>query len=87
MFFNSSIITKNDWNVWGLPTQADMTRYLDNVETIKNAVWGGVNLPPTPLNADGLTYEDANTIENILLTTRRRYEDSPRSGEIFCSEV
>ena len=82
-----ALATKNDWNVWGLPTQADMTRYLDNVETIKNAVWGGVNLPPTPLNADGLTYEDANTIENILLTTRRRYEDSPRSGEIFCSEV
>lgn len=78
---------KNDWSVWNLPAYSDMMRYFGNVETVKNAVWGGANLPAVPQHASGMTYEDANTIENILLITRRRVESSPRCGEIFCSEV
>jgi hypothetical protein len=81
------LTTKTDWGVWDLPTHSDMKRYLDNVEVIKNAVWGGANLPHVPYHANGLTYEDANTIENILLTSGRRLESIPRCGEIFIGEV
>jgi hypothetical protein len=81
------LTTKTDWTMWDIPTQADMTRYLSNVERIRNAVWSGVDLPDVPRRMDNLTYEDANNIERILLETRKRFQSAPQCGEIYSGEV
>ena len=81
------LTTKTNWTMWDIPTQADMTRYLSNVERLRNAVWNGVSLPDVPRRMDNLTYVDANNIETILLETRKRFESAPQCGEIYSGEV
>ena len=55
--------TKTNWVMWDIPTEADMSRYLNNVAVIKNHF--GIAMPlPTSMN--NFTYEQANNIELIL---------------------
>lgn len=82
-----TLTTKTDWSMWDCPTQGDMTRYLSNVEAVRNASPNTVNLPAVPLRMTGLTFEVANRLEEILLLARRSVDSIPRSGELFCGEV
>lgn len=58
-----NLTTKTNWVMWDLPTEADMSRYLDNIRAIKEHF--GINISiPTSMN--NLTYKYANNIELIL---------------------
>ena len=79
--------TKTDWGLWDVPTQADMDRYLINIEAVKNGCPSGEHFPDVPNRMGGLTFEVANKIEEILLLVNRSVDSIPRSGEIYCCEV
>lgn len=63
-----NLTTKTNWQMWDLPTETDMSRYLGNVRAIKEHFAIDINLPTSMNN---LTYEYANNIELIL---SRAYE-------------
>ena len=85
-----SLVTKTDWNMWDVPTQIDMKRYLGNVATIRG-LYPGVKMPALPSSMSGLTYEGANIIEKVLEIVREYEEGSGRMyyhcGDLFCGEV
>lgn len=79
------LITKTDWAMWDIPRSADMERYLYNVRVIKNAIASTTALPT---NMSGLTYNDTNNIEKILLEASNKIKESVAfCGEIMCGEV
>ena len=81
------LTTKTDWDVWDVPTQEDMARYLSNIETVKSVCPSGRNLQSVPVRMTGLTFETANRIEELLLMVNRSAVSIPRSGDIYCGEV
>ena len=58
---------KIDWIESDIPTESSMVRYLDDVETIRNTLTVLPDTPEVPEDMAGLTYEEANDIERILL--------------------
>lgn len=96
----SEMQTKTDWSKTMLPQIAEMTRYLDNVEKLKEAFdTATVDLPES---MDDLGYEEANNIERVLLDVEASITDFVYkiqtyientaatflySGEIYCGEV
>ena len=58
------LVTKTDWGAWDIPRTSDMTRYLNNIKTIKTRYNINIALPDS---MNHLTYETANNIEKILL--------------------
>lgn len=82
-----ALSTKTDWNQWSVPTQEDMSRYLENIEKLKAACPNSEYIQALPIRMAGLTFEAANRIEEVLLATRRSADSIPRSGEILCGEV
>lgn len=56
--------TKTDWVKSDIPTPADMSRYLGNVKSLKNALSYATD--PLPDNMDNLTWQGANAIERAL---------------------
>lgn len=58
-----NLTTKTDWNMWDIPTVADMNRYLGNIATIRQHFAISRSIPTSMNN---LTYENANNIELIL---------------------
>ncbi len=79
------LTTKTDWAMWDIPRFADMERYLYNIRVIKNAVSSTTSLPTSMV---GLTYNDANNIEKILLEASNKIKESAVfSGDIMCGEV
>lgn len=81
------LTTKTDWNMWDVPSQEDMARYLSNIEAVKNGCPSGSNFPDVPPRMAGLTFEVANKIEEILVLVNRSADSIPRSGEVYCGEV
>lgn len=55
------------WYESDTPTQAQMTQYLANVEALKGALTLADNAPELPPDMDGLTTQEANHIEEILV--------------------
>lgn len=81
------LVTKTDWGMWDVPTEADMARYLENIATIKAAVSYRNNAPTLPDRMGGLTYETANNIEKTLVMLYQIVDSVPRCGEIYAGEV
>lgn len=80
--------TKTNWGLWDVPNQADMDRYLANVEAIRTALIGYSDFPTLPSSLNKLTFDVANTIEKILAIALEINADHIcRSGELFCGEV
>lgn len=63
------LVTKTDWTMWDVPTEAEMSRYLGNIKTLQTRYNIGVPLPST---MSGLNYETANNIEKIILETYQK---------------
>lgn len=85
--FGLGLVVKTDWGMWDVPTQADMTRYLANIEAIRAKCFASMNLPAVPVTMGGLTYETANNLEKILDAAFSIADATPASGEIFSGEV
>jgi hypothetical protein len=62
-----TLTTKTNWTRWDAPVQAEMDRYLGNVVAIRDAYPWDVEFPSLPGSMSGLTHEDANNIEKVLL--------------------
>ena len=82
---------KIDWLESDIPTESGMARYLADVEAIRSALTVPASVPGTPADMDGLTYEEANDIERILLAVdaliTNMIDAYFYSNEIICGEV
>lgn len=64
---NVSIQPVREWMNTDLPTQSDMERYLANIKALRDCgVVLPANTPEVPATMNGLTYDGANAIEQIL---------------------
>lgn len=82
-----NLTTKTDWGIWDVPKETDMIRYLVNVRKIRQACLSPNEVSAAPVSMSGLTYNDANNIENILLAAHEHTEHIYRVGELFSGEV
>ena len=62
-----SLVTKTNWTMWDIPTDAEMTRYLNNIRTLRGLVADVSAVPQVPTTMNKLTYTTANNIEKIIL--------------------
>ena len=89
--YTVSVNPKIDWLESDVPTESSMEQYLKNVETIRNTLTVPSNTPNVPDDMEGLTYEEANDIERILLAVDALITNMINayfySNEINCGEV
>lgn len=84
---------KTDWTMSDAPTAAQRAAYLANVAAVKTALNSPTDMPSTPADLDGLTYAEANAIEQILVdagTEIERIEAAWRrcgQANLFCGGV
>ena len=82
---------KIDWLESDIPTYSDMEIYLNNVEIIRGTLTVPTTTPEVPEDMEGLTYEEANDIERILLAVDALITNMINayfySNEIVCGEV
>lgn len=58
--YEVTVTPKTDWAVGDIPTYVQMTQYLTDLATLKDAFYGTVTLPAT---MNSITHDDANRIE------------------------
>ena len=58
---------KIDWMVSDIPTESQMETYLDNLRALRSAFTVPDSVPQVPADMEGLTYQEANDIERIIL--------------------
>lgn len=82
---------KTDWTEADIPTLAQMQRYLADISTIRAALAVMPSTPDAPTSMSGLTYTDANAIEQILLDVDALLTNASlawyQSGEVYAGEV
>lgn len=82
---------KIDWTVSDIPTGSQMETYLDNVRALRNAFTVPDSVPTVPADMEGLTYQEANDIERIILAIDTLITNMMDawfySNEVFCGEV
>lgn len=66
--WNLDLETKTDWTLWDVPTEADMHRFKENLDTIATERIGEPALRGISYDLSMLTYEDANRIESFLIS-------------------
>lgn len=69
-----NLTAKTDWKQTDIPTREQLQEYLDNVSTIRGVISVPATVPKVPSKIwasegqkDGLTYDKANAIEQILV--------------------
>ena len=75
----TSITTVTDWDVYDVVDTANRSRYLQNLQTIANAV--GKDADKIPREWEGIKYSDANNIE-IMLEKSLAFIDDLQSKKI-----
>lgn len=82
---------KIDWMESDIPTESSMERYLADVNIIRSTLTVLPGTPEVPADMVGLTYEEANDIERILLAVDDLITNMINaylySNEINCGEV
>ena len=68
-----NLFTKTDWGMWDVPTQTDMSRYVSNLQKVKEKYGANVEIPAAMNN---LTHESANDIEKMLSESFRIKDSS-----------
>lgn len=85
------LTVKTDWDLWDVPTLADMTRYLGNITAIRNAVTVYPTTPKAPSVNQGFDFNVANDIEKIIEDVNFVLEawaaSRYYSGELYAGEV
>ncbi len=89
--YHAPVAPKQDWQMQDIPTLAQMRRYLADISTIRAALAVMQTTPEVPVSMAGLTYTDANSIEQILLDVdaliTKLISAYNYSGEIYTGEV
>ena len=82
---------KTDWATDDAPTISQMRKYLADVEELRSAIAVLPTTPVVPQDMDGLTYTEANDIEQILTDIDRLITNMTfswmYSGDIYSGEV
>lgn len=63
-FLELGLTTKTDWGKWENPNASHMSRYISNLQTIKDRYLSSVQIPAA---MNSLNYESANNIEKMLV--------------------
>lgn len=86
-----TVSPKQDWAVSDIPTAGQMAAYLRDVATLRGAIAVLDRTPPTPDSASGLTWQEANNIEQILLDVDELLTRMAAawfySGDLYAGEV
>lgn len=89
--YNILVSPKTDWTAEDIPTASQMADYLSYVKALRNAVPVSDDTPAAPADMDGLTYQEANDIEQILLDVDALISNIAAawyySGDLFAGEV
>lgn len=64
---DAKVYPKTDWVKNDIPTPAQESRYLNNVEILRSLLPLQGTLPPIPDDLEDLSYTEANDIETILM--------------------
>lgn len=90
-YLTAPLSVKTDWDVWDVPTVADMRRYLDNVSILRSLVTAYPTTPEAPTLQQKFDYERANDIEKILIDVDQILTATPHSwvyaGDVYSGEV
>lgn len=62
---------KLDWQMYDIPTMDQMRQYIANIQSIRSSMEMFRSTPAAPETMDGLTWQKANDIEQILLDAER----------------
>lgn len=86
--YSVTLTEKMDWAASGAYTAADLSAYLQDVETLRGILLVATELPP---NMNGLTAAGANSIERVLVECDDALDRMAKSwfysGEIYSGEV
>lgn len=100
--YRLEVSPRTDWAVGDIPTSADLSAYLDQLNVLRgklNEVLAAYQtksqyeLPPTPPDMEGLTFQEANDIENILKAVHDQLQYMGDhlywiySGDVYAGEV
>lgn len=89
--YSVTVQAKTGWEARDVPTKAQTEQYLDNVSALREAIAVLPGTPPVPESMEGLTWQKANDIEQILFDINallNNMEDSfVCSGEVYSGEV
>lgn len=67
--YNVPAIPKTDWKMGDLPTAFPMAQYIENIRLLRNHI--PYVSPNAPEDAEKLTFQEANNIEEILYRLER----------------
>lgn len=86
-----TVTAKQDWTGSDIPTAGQMAAYLRDVAALRGAIAVMASTPPTPDNANNLTWQEANDIEKILVDVDELLTHMAAawfySGELYAGEV
>ena len=86
-----AVSPKTDWLVSDIPTASELETYRQNIAALRALLAVMPTTPETPDSMAGLTYTEANDIEQILLDLDALLTNAAlawyQSGEIYAGEV
>lgn len=89
--YGVDVAPKLDWTVTDIPIRSSMDRYLSDVRELRDQFAVMQSTPPVPEDMEGLTYREANNIEQILVDLDFLLTNISAgwyySGEVYSGEV
>lgn len=86
-----SVNPKQDWTANDIPTAGQMATYIQDVAALRGTIAVMDSTPPTPESASGLTWQEANNIEQIILDVDELLTRMAAawfySGDLFSGEL
>lgn len=88
--YSVDVSPRKDWSMGNIPREADMVKYLSEVEQLRSLVSVLPTTPETPGDMECLTVVEANNIEQILVDVDEVLETMITTfvpcGEAICGE-
>ena len=89
--YDCPVTVKKDWLASDIPTASELETYRQNIATLRALIAVMPTTPKAPDSMAGLTYTEANSIEQILLDLDALLTNAAaawyQSGELFAGEV
>lgn len=89
--YSVPVSPKTDWSMADVPTEAQLDRYLDNVSALRAVLPVLPTTPEVPPDMEGLTWQEANDIEKILVDIDHLITNMTAawfySGELYAGEA
>lgn len=89
--YTVAVSPKKDWLASDIPTASELETYRQNIATLRALIAVMPTTPKAPDSMAGLTYTEANSIEQILLDFDTLLTNAAlawyQSGELYAGEV